>query len=57
MGVNVLRLRGFQKYVSLDRNITSKDNPIICLQDIAALRSKIRENNWDLDIDSTWSGH
>jgi len=29
----------------------------VSTQDIAALRSKIRENNWDLDIDSTWSGH
>ena len=26
-------------------------------QDIAELRDKIKDNNWDLDIDCTWSGH
>ena len=25
--------------------------------DISDLRLKIRDNNWDLDIDCTWSGH
>lgn len=25
--------------------------------DVADLRDKIRTNNWDLDIDCTWSGH
>ena len=29
----------------------------VSLGDVADLRDKIKTNNWDLDIDCTWSGH
>ena len=29
----------------------------VSAQEIVELRTKIRDNNWDLDIDCTWSGH
>ena len=29
----------------------------VSAQEIVDLRTRIRDNNWDLDIDCTWSGH